>query len=80
MGLKYTQEQHEAVRGSVEKLFRQVAARYEHATVRNDPPGGPAQRPGMLELSCSLPGTTHVRALAGRIRSTSTSAGEPGSN
>ena len=62
--MKYTREQHEAARQSVERLFRDVAARFPHAAVRTDL-RGPLGVPELLELSCSLPGTTHVRALAG---------------
>jgi hypothetical protein len=62
--MSYTQEQHEASRRSIERLFRDVAARFQHATVRTDLPG-PTGRPGLIELSCSVPGTSHVRALPG---------------
>jgi hypothetical protein len=36
---KYTREQHEAVYRAVEELFREVASRYEHASVRTDARG-----------------------------------------
>jgi hypothetical protein len=62
--MEYTQEEHEAMRRAVEVLFREVASRFPHATVRTDLPG-PSGRPGVLELSCSWPGTARVRALAG---------------
>ena len=65
--MAYSEEQHEAVRRSVEQLFRDVAARFQHAAVRTDLPG-PNELPGLLELSCSLPGTAHVRALPGADR------------
>jgi hypothetical protein len=58
------EEDHEATRRAVERLFRDVAARFAHATVHTDLPGPPGGK-GLMELSCSLPGTTHVRALAG---------------
>jgi len=61
--MKYSSEEHEATRRSVEELFREVASRFPHATVRTDVPG--PGREGLIELSCSLPGTTHVRALPG---------------
>jgi hypothetical protein len=61
--MDYTREDHEAARQSVERLFRDFAARFPHATVRTDLPG--PGREGLLELSCSLPGTTRVAALAG---------------
>jgi hypothetical protein len=61
--MEYTQEQHEAVRRSVEQLFRDVAARFPKATVREVP--GPNRRNGLIELSCSLPGTARVSALPG---------------
>ena len=61
--MEYTQEQHEAVRRSVEQLFRDVAARFARATVREVP--GPNGRDGLIELSCSLPGTARVAALPG---------------
>jgi hypothetical protein len=62
--MKYTEEDHEAARRAVEELFREVASRFAHATVRTDLPG-PMGIPSILELSCSLPRTTHVRALPG---------------
>ena len=61
---KYTAKDHAAARQAVEDLFREVASRFAHARVRTDLPG-PGGRPGILELSCSLPGTARVRALAG---------------
>jgi hypothetical protein len=58
----FTPEQHETVRRSVEQLFREVASRFPNATLRIDLPGA-SDRQVLLELSCSLPGTTHIRAL-----------------
>jgi hypothetical protein len=65
VSMTYTLEEHEAARHSVERLFRDVAARFSHAAVRTDLPGPPGGPPELLELSCSLPGTTHVRTIAG---------------
>jgi hypothetical protein len=62
--MKYAPEEHELMRREVERLFREVASRFDHASVLTDlpkPPGGE----GMMELSCSLPGTSRVSALAG---------------
>jgi hypothetical protein len=60
----YTQEEHEQAHRAVEELFREVAARFSHATVRTDLPG-PMGMPVILGLSCSLPGTAEIRARAG---------------
>jgi len=60
---EYTQEEHEAARRAVEQLFRDVAARFPDATVRNDLPAGPNNLPVGLELRSSVPGTTQVSAV-----------------
>ena len=61
---RFTPEEQEVIRRSVEQLFQEVASRFPHATVRIEPPG-PTERPTLFHLSCSLPGTTSVEALAG---------------
>jgi hypothetical protein len=61
---RLTAEDHAAARQAVEDLFRDVASRFAHASVRTDLPG-PSSLPEMLELSCSIPGTARARALPG---------------
>src|SRR5437868_283254 len=61
---RFTPEQQEVVRRSVEQLFLEIASRFPHATVRIDLPG-PSERQVLVHLSCSLPGTTSVKALTG---------------
>jgi hypothetical protein len=51
---KYTQGEHEAMRRRVEQLFRDVASRFEHATVRTDLPG-PTGRPGLIGRPPHIP-------------------------
>ena len=61
--MTYGEEQHELMRRTVEQLFRDVASRFEHASVRTDAPG-PAGN-NLPELRCSLPGTASITALPG---------------
>jgi hypothetical protein len=42
--VKYTEAEHEAVREAVERLFRDTASRFPHATVRTDMRGREAPR------------------------------------
>src|SRR5438445_5488446 len=60
---KYTEAQHQAVYRAVEELFREIASRYAHASVRTDA-HGPAGN-NLPKLSCSIPGTAAVTALPG---------------
>lgn len=48
---------------AVERMLRDSASKFPHATVRTDvwEPGGPP----LMELSCSLPGTMRIQVLAG---------------
>jgi hypothetical protein len=61
--MRPTDEEHEEVRRSVERLFRDVADRFENAIVRDDVPGPGLL--GLIELSCSTPGTARIAALPG---------------
>jgi hypothetical protein len=62
--VNYTEEEHEAMRQAVDRLFREVASRFPHAAVRTNVPG-PGGAEGLIELSCSLPETMRLAALAG---------------
>ena len=62
--MKYTIEDHERAERAVEALFREVAARYDHAAVDTNLPGGPNEEPCLVRLSCSVADTTKVEAIA----------------
>jgi hypothetical protein len=61
--MKYTEADHERAERAVEALFREVAARYDHASVQTNLPDPTTHH--VLRLSCSSPGTTKVEAIAG---------------